>query len=128
MRSPCCLMTLAASAGEDGASRAIGPEVVDRVDRHELGETRAGAADAALDGADRTFADLGRLLVGEAGRTDQDQRLALIRRQLRQRRAEFLQLDAALLIGLRLHVVGILAFDVLHLAPPLAVLRPEKVA
>src|SRR5262247_2079704 len=92
---------LTAPARQHCPGRPVGTEIVDAVDREELGETRPRAAHAALDGADRAFADLGGLLVGEARRTDQDQRLALVRRQLRQRRTKFLQLDAALLVGLR---------------------------
>ena len=89
-------------ADEHRTRGVIRPEVVDALDRQQLGKPAAGAVDAALDGADRAFADFGGLLVGKAGRADQDQRLALIRRQLRERRAEFLEFDPAELIGMRL--------------------------
>ena len=54
-----------------------------------------GAMHPALDGAHRAIADRGRLLMGKSGRA------ALVRGQLRKRRAAFLELDMAVLFGLR---------------------------
>ena len=47
---------------------------------HGIGQPGAGVIDAAFDGADRTFADRGGFLVGEAGGADQHERFALILR------------------------------------------------
>src|SRR6185295_14986891 len=89
-----CYRRLAAAAGRhDGAGRLVRAEVFRALDREEIGEARARAIDAALDGAHGAFADRRRFLVGEAGGADEDQRLALIRRQLRKRRAEFLEFE-----------------------------------
>jgi hypothetical protein len=56
---------------------------------------QAGACtiDAALDRAHRAVADFRGFLVGEAGCSDQNQRFALIGRQLQQRLAELVELD-----------------------------------
>ena len=93
-----------------------------------LRQPGARAIDAALDGADRAAADFGRLLVGEAGCADQDQRLALVVGQLGERGAEFLELDVAGLLRLRLQRLGVAAVGILDLAAALAILRAEQVA
>jgi hypothetical protein len=47
------------------------------------------AVDARLDGADRAAADMGGLFVGKSGCADQNERLALVGRQMGQRFAGF---------------------------------------
>jgi hypothetical protein len=74
-------------------------EVFGSLDREQIRKARARAVDAALDRADRAPADVGRFLIGEAGGAHEDQRLALIRRKLRERGAEFLKFKAAALLG-----------------------------
>jgi hypothetical protein len=46
-----------AAAGEDGARGAVRPEIVDAVDRQQIGKPRARAVEPALDRSDRTAAD-----------------------------------------------------------------------
>jgi len=89
------LVLVAAAAGQHGARGAVRPEIVDAVDRQEIGKARTRAVHPALDGADRAAADVRRVLIGEARGADQDQRLALIGRQLRQRGAKFAEFNAA---------------------------------
>ena len=64
-------------------------------------ERDPAARDAALDRADRAAADLGRFLIGEAARADEDQRLALRLRQVHQRALHVAKLDMAVLAGRR---------------------------
>src|SRR5690348_18496081 len=106
----------AAAAAQDRLELAVGPEVVDAFDRHELGETGAGPVHATLDGADRAAADAGRFLIGEAGRAYQHEGLALVLRQLGKRGPELLELDAARLLGLGLERFRIAAIAVRYLA------------
>ena len=54
----------------------------------KLDQALAGAIDAALDRSNRHVADAGGLIVGEPLRPDQEKRLALVVRQLRQSDAE----------------------------------------
>ena len=63
----------------------------------KLLERDAAARDAALDRADRAAADLGRFLIGEAARADEDQRLALRLRQMHQRALHVAKLDMPVL-------------------------------
>ena len=93
-----------------------------------VGEPVARAVDAALDRADRAAADLRRLLVGKAGRPDQDQRLALVVGKLRERRAKVLHVHMAVLLGMGREPRRIAAVGVLDLAPPLAALGEIGVA
>src|ERR1700674_4186056 len=118
----------AAAAAEHRLELAVGAEIVDALDRHQLGQACAGAVDAALDRTDRAAADPGRFLVGKSRRADQDEGLALIRRQLGERGAEFLELDAAGLLGLGFQSLRIGAFTVGDLATTLAIFRAEKIA
>src|SRR3984893_7096964 len=111
----------AAAAGEDGARGAVRAEIVDAVDRQQIGKPRARAVDPALDRADRAAADRRRVLVGEAGRADEDKGLALVWRQLLKRGTKLLELHAAGLLRIGFERVGVAAFGVLHLPPPLAV-------
>src|SRR5439155_21376621 len=63
------------------------------LDREKLGKFLSCAVNPALDRADGTFADMGGLLVGEAGGANQNERLALIRGGVKQRLAKFPELD-----------------------------------
>ncbi len=116
------------AAGEHRAGGAVGPEIVDAVDGEEIGQPGAGAIDAALDGADRAAADRRGVVIGEAGGAHQDQRFALIRRQLRQRRAELFEFDPPGLLGMRFQRLGITAVGILDFAAPFAVFGAEQVA
>ena len=96
--------------------------------RHQFVEARAGAVDAAFHGADGTAGDVGGILVGEAFGADQDERLALIRRQLRQRLAEIDKIEVTLLLGRDRKLGGQLALAVGDLALRLAQLREVGIA
>src|SRR5262249_5005191 len=93
-------LSVSAAAAQHRFELAVGAEIIDALDRHQFGETSPRPIDAALDCADGAAADARRLLVGESGSADQHERLALIRGQLGERRAELLELDAARLLGL----------------------------
>src|SRR2546426_10549255 len=78
---PACGLSLNSAPparGQNRPCRLIGPEIFDAVDRKQFGEPRARTVDPALDGADRALADPRRLLVGEALRSDENERLALV--------------------------------------------------
>src|SRR4030088_3214086 len=87
---------------DDRTHRVIRPEILGAVDIEQRRQLRARAVDAALDGADRAAADRCRVLIGEAGGADQDQRFALVLRELFERDAEFLELQMRALRRLRL--------------------------
>src|SRR6266498_2343226 len=57
----------AAVAADHRAHGLVGSEILGAIDIEQRGEFRAGAVDAALDGADRAAADGGGILIGEAG-------------------------------------------------------------
>src|ERR1043166_10219734 len=103
---------LAVVAGEHRPGGDVRAKIVDVVDRQQTRETGARTIDAALDGADRAAANLGGFLVGEAGRADQDEGLALVVGELGERLMEFPELDAAGLLGLRLPGLGLVSFGV----------------
>src|SRR3981189_2109012 len=117
-----------AAAAEHRLELAVGAEIVDALDRHQLGQARAGAIDAALDRTDRAAANSSRFLVGKSRSADQDEGFALIRGQLGERGAEFLELDAAGLLRLGFEGLRIGAFTVGDLATTLAIFRAEKIA
>ena len=119
---------LAAAAADHGAHGLVGAEILGAVDIEQRAELRARAVDAALDGADRAAADRRGILIGEAGGADQDQRFALVLRQLVERGAEFLELQMRVLRRLGLQRLGIAAVGILDLAPPLAIVGAEQVA
>jgi hypothetical protein len=118
----------APASSDHGSTCLIGAEVVDSFDRQQLGKLDARAVDAALHGADCAAADLRGLLVGEARGTDQDQGFALIRRQLRQRLLEFLELDPAVLFRMRLQRFCETAVAIFDLAPAFTVFGAKQVA
>src|ERR1700685_2875906 len=122
------LRRLPPAAADHGAHGLVGAEVLGAVDIEQRRELGARAVDAALDGADRTAADRGCILIGEAGGADQNQRLALVLRQFVERRAKLLELQMRALRRLGLQRLGIAAVGVLALAPPLAVVGAEQVA
>src|SRR4029078_8021055 len=94
------------AAGQDGAGRAVRDAIGHAVDCEMLGQPRACAVHAALDGPDRAAADFGRLLVGEPRCADQDQRLALVGGQLGERSAELLEFNAPVLLRMRFETFG----------------------
>src|ERR1700722_15141978 len=120
--------TLLPAATDHGAHGLVGAEILGAVDIEQRRELGARAVDAALDGADRTAADRGCILIGEAGGADQNQRLALVLRQFVQRRAKLLELQMRALRRLGLQRLGVAAVGVLDLAPPLAIVGAEQVA
>src|SRR3954467_7604461 len=99
LSQPDCGLTAAAAGSKDRARGVIWSEVFGAFDRQEISQPIARAVDAALDGADRAFADRGRLLIREARSTDQNERLTLVGGQLGERRLEFLELKMAALFG-----------------------------
>jgi len=88
-----CLSPLSAAAADHGAHGLVGPEILGTVDIEQRRELGARPVDAALDGADGAAADRGRILVGEAGGADQDERFALVLRKLLERDAKLLELE-----------------------------------
>src|SRR5215211_1796482 len=92
-----------------------------------LGEPHAGAIDPALDGAQRAAADLGRFLIGKAGRAHQDEGLPLIGRKPGQGGAKLLKFNVPVLLGLRPETLRIAAVAVLDLAAALAIFGAELV-
>jgi hypothetical protein len=111
-----------------GHGHAIRAEILDLLDSEEFGEADAGAVDAALHGADRAAHDRGCLLIGEALCADQQQRLALVRREPRKRRAEIVHVGAPVLLGQAGQPAGIGTIDILDLALSLAKVREIEVA
>jgi RNA polymerase sigma-70 factor (ECF subfamily) len=81
-----------------------------------------------VDGADRAAANGGGVLVGEAGGANQDQRFALVLRQLVEGVTEFLEFQMRILRRLGLQGFRVVALGVLHFAPPLPVIRAKQVA
>src|SRR4051794_19109897 len=120
--------TPGAAGRKDRTRGVIWSKVFGAFDSQEIRQPIARAVDAALDGADRAFADRGRLLIREARSTDQDERLTLVGGQLGERRLEFLELKMAALFGVRLQAFRIGAVCIFHFTPPFAVFRPEQVA
>src|SRR5260370_37607824 len=118
---------LAATATNYRTPRFIGAEILGAIDIEQGAEFRSRPVDAALDGADRTAADRRGVLIGEAGGAYQDQRLTLVLRKFVERGAEFLELQMRVLRRLGFQRLGITAVGVLHLPPPLAVVRAEQV-
>src|SRR6516164_5270571 len=118
----------ASAGGQDCPRRMIGAEVIRAPDRQQIGKARTGAIDPALDGPHRTIANCGCLLVGEPGRTDQDKGFPLVGRQLRERYTKLLELDPALLLGMRFQRLRVASIRILDFAPTLAVLRPKQIA
>src|SRR3954468_607153 len=84
---------LAAATTDHRTHRLVGPEILGAIDIEQRRELRARPVDATLDGADRAAADRRGVFIGEARSADQDQRLALVLRQLVQRGAKFLELQ-----------------------------------
>src|SRR4051812_9787583 len=118
----------AAARRHDGPSGLIRTKVFRAFDRQQVGKTRARAVDATLDRADSAIADRRGLFIREAGRANEDERLALIGRKLGKCRAEFLELHPAVLFGMRLQALRVAAVGVLDLTAALAILRAEEVA
>ena len=95
--------------------RLIRTEGIDAVHGEKLNEPRAGTMDPALDRSYRALADGGGLLVGEARRADENERFALARQELRERPADFLEFQSAVLLGRRFQATDVTAVGVLRL-------------
>src|SRR5260370_35766638 len=108
-----------AVAADHRAHRVVGAEIVGAVDIEQGRKLRARAVDAALDGTDGAAADRRGVLVGEAGGADQDQRFALVLRQLVERQAKLLALQLRVLRPLLLQALCIIPLALLALALPL---------
>src|ERR1700722_12037597 len=119
---------LPAAAADHRAYGLVRAKIVGAVDIQQRAELRAGAVDAALDGADRAAADRRGVFIGEAGGAYQDQRFTLVLRQFFQRRAKLLELQMRALRRLGFQRLGIAALGILDLAPPLAIVGAEQVA
>src|SRR5262249_9636336 len=76
-------------ASKHRLGRPVRREIVHAVDVQNLRQLGAGAVHPALDRADSAAADLRRLFIGGAGRHHEDQGLALIGGQLRDRAEQF---------------------------------------
>src|SRR5258707_6578545 len=119
---------LAATATDDRTHRFIGAEILGAIDIEQGAEFRSRPVDAALDGADRAAADRRGVLIGKSGGAHQNQRFALVLRKFVERGPEFLELKMRALRRLGFQRLGLAATGVLHLPPPLAVVRAEQVA
>src|SRR6266511_3505780 len=115
-----CYGSAATARGENCAGGMIRAEVVRALDGEKVRKPRTRAIDPALDRANRAVANGGGLLVGKARCPDQDQRFPLVRRQLGERRAEFIELHQAVLFGMRFQALSIGAVGIFDLAPSLA--------
>src|ERR1700687_5864854 len=73
--------SLLPAAGHRRAGLLVRSELVGAFDRHQFGQPRACAVDARFDGADRAAANMSSLLVRKSRSADQDEGLALVRRQ-----------------------------------------------
>ena len=105
-----------------------GPRSSTSVDCEKARKPEARAVDAALDGADGAAADIGRLFVRKARRSDEKQGLTLVVRQLCERRSKILEIQARPLLRLHLEPAGIGSVRIFDLAAALAVFGMEKVA
>src|SRR5258707_13603324 len=103
-------------------------EIVRALDREKVRQARTRPVHSALDRSHRAIADGGGFLVGEARCTDEDQRLPLIKRQLGERRTEFIEFHPAMRFRMRLQGLPIEAVRVLDLPPRLAILESERVS
>src|SRR5919202_5565756 len=99
--------------------------IVLRLQGQKPSKPMSRAVHAALHGADCAAADLRRLLVGKTRGADQDQGLALVRRQSAERGTEVLQVHVADLAWKRREPRRHSTVGVLHLASALAELRVE---
>src|SRR6266851_390605 len=118
----------AAATADHGANRFIGTEIFGAIDIEQSAEFRSCTVDAAFDGADRAAADCRGVLIGEAGGAHQNQRFALVLGKFVEGGPEFLELEMRALRRLGFEGLGIAAIGILHLPPPLAVVRAEQVA
>jgi len=88
--------------------------------RKQFRQPRACSIDPAFHRADRTFAQRSGILIGQAGRTNQDQRLAVIGRKTVQSSSEVLKLHVALLRRTGCQASRVTPLFVADLVPPLA--------
>ena len=102
--------------------------LVFELDREKLGKFLSCAIDPALDRADGTLADPGGLLVGEAGRANQNEGLALVRGEMKQRFTKLSELDMPGLCLRRSQALRIAAIGVLNLTTSLAIFGAKMIA
>src|SRR5690348_1858810 len=89
----------------------------------QFDETVACAGDTALDRADGNLTDVRRLLVRKSRRADEDQRFALIDRQLLQSAAQVAQMELGVVVGRNRDLRGTDAIGILDLELTVAQLR-----
>ena len=94
----------------------------------QLDQPVARARNAALDRADGHLADIRRFFVRQPGGAHQDQRFALIDRQLLQRAAQIAQMQLRVVIRRDRHLAGADAVRILDLELAMAQLRVVAVA
>ena len=94
----------------------------------QLCQAGPSARDAALDRAELTPADPGRLLVGQTFRRDEKQGLPLVRRQLGEGRTKIVEIEPGVLFGGNRQLAGHEAVRVFDLAPNSTALRVESIA
>ncbi len=98
------------------------------LDREKLGKFLSCAVDPALDRADGALADMSGLLVGEAGGANQNERLALIRGEVKQRLAKFPELDMPGLCFRRCQALRIAAISIFDLPTTLAIFGAKVIS
>src|SRR3954469_401124 len=111
-----------------GARHTVWPQILGVVHGEQASEAGARPVDAALDRTNGAAADGGGLLVGKTGRSNEQQRLALVMRQFGERRTEVLEVETCSLLGLYAQAGRVGTIRVLHLAPALTIFRVEQVA
>jgi len=114
--------------GQNSSRRGVRTEPVDAVEGEQHHEPRACTTDPALDRPYRDRADRSRLLVGEAGRANEKQGLALAGGQLRKRHAKFLEFQPAVLLGRAFQAIEVATVGVFDFAASLPIVRPDQVA
>ncbi len=108
--------------------RGIIAELTRVLDAEKLAEARARTIDAALDCPHGAAANLGGFLVRESFGADEQQRLALIGRELGQGDAEVREIEMTILLGWNCKRALMYLVGIIHLAAQLAVLREVDVA
>jgi hypothetical protein len=131
-------VTLSTSGVVNVGARPIGPrqgslgefvrcQLVEII-AQEFGQSSTRPVGAALDRTDSDVANDGRLVIAHPVRPDEEQHLALLRRQARQCRLEILKVQLLELVRTDAQTLGEGTVDILNLARSLAVVGIECIA
>jgi hypothetical protein len=117
----------AVSADSHRGRRAVQAELCRAADDKQPRQLLACAKDAALYRPNRHATDCRRLVIGEARRCDQKQRLTVKVWQFRKRLYELLEFQAAELLSGRFQAGQVAAIRIFYFAAALVIFRPESV-